>query len=54
MITKEEKELATEINKHLDKLLTVVIAGGVGIQFSRKNAKLLLQLTNKIKKGEIK
>lgn len=53
MITKEEKELSVKINKRLDQLLTAVLAGGVGIQFDRKSAKLLLQLTDKINKGEI-
>lgn len=54
MITKEEKELSVKINKRLDQLLTAVLAGGVGIQFDRKSAKLLLQLTDKINKGEVK
>lgn len=53
MITKEEQELAVKINKQLDKLLTAVLVGGVGLQFNRKNAKLLLQLTDKIKKGDL-
>lgn len=54
MLTDQEKALATEMSKKLDSLLTVIIAGGVGLQFKREDAKTLLELTNKIKSGEVK
>lgn len=54
MVTDKEKQLATQIEKKLDNLLTVVIAGGVGLQFPREEAKLMQELMRKIKQGDIK
>ena len=54
MMTPEEKAVAKQVNNKLDKLLTVIIAGGVGLQFDRESAILLHSLTSKINSGEVK
>lgn len=46
--TQEEKQLAKEVSDNLDKLLLIHLVGGVGHQYDRDSAKLMVDLLRKI------